>query len=252
MKDAFYFPHFSNARTDRKIKRLIKALGIEGYGIYFMLLEVLREQTEFRYPISDIDLLADEFGTSVPKVEAVIKAFGLFEVDNEEMFFSLNLIKYLEPMFKMKEQRSVAGKASAEARRQKLIEAEQPFNDRSTTDERVFNEIEQKKREENKLNKKKVNESDEKRARENSYTYPLSDTDTELTEFFTNNGSTPEDAKRFYNHYASQGWVKPNGQPIAMWQAAAKSWIDKTLHDPKFKPTQTESDYTKYQKQYNW
>jgi hypothetical protein len=89
-------------------------------------------------------------------------------------------------------------------------------------------------------------------ARENSYTYPSSDTDTELTEFFTNNGSTPEDAKRFYNHYASQGWVKPNGQPIAMWEAAAKSWIDKTLHDPKFKPTQNESDYTKYQKQYNW
>jgi hypothetical protein len=150
MKDAFYFPHFSNARTDRKIKRLIKALGIEGYGIYFMLLEVLREQTEFRYPISDIDLLADEFGTSVPKIEATIKLFGLFEIDEEEMFFSLNLIKYLEPMFKAKEQRSIAGKASAEARRQKLLaesnENERPFNDRSTDDEHTVNEIQQKKR----------------------------------------------------------------------------------------------------------
>jgi hypothetical protein len=122
MKDAFYFPHFSNARTDRKIKRLIKALGIEGYGIYFMLLEVLREQTEFRYPIDDMDLLSDEFGTSIPKIEATIKAFGLFEIDEDEMFFSLNMIKYLEPMFKMKEQRSIAGKASAESRRQKLID----------------------------------------------------------------------------------------------------------------------------------
>jgi hypothetical protein len=124
MKDAFYFPHFSNARTDRKIKRLTKALGIEGYGIYFMLLEVLREQTEFRYPIADIDLLSDEFGTSVPKIEATIKAFGLFEIDEDEMFFSLNMIKYLEPMFKMKEQRSIAGKASAESRRQKLLESQ--------------------------------------------------------------------------------------------------------------------------------
>jgi hypothetical protein len=124
MKDAFYFPHFSNARTDRKIKRLTKALGIEGYGIYFMLLEVLREQTEFRYPIADIDLLSVEFGTSVPKIEATIKAFDLFEIDEDEMFFSLNMIKYLEPMFKMKEQRSIAGKASAESRRQKLLDSQ--------------------------------------------------------------------------------------------------------------------------------
>ena len=40
-KDAFYFPHFSNARTDRKLRRVRKDLGLEGYGIYFMLLEVM-------------------------------------------------------------------------------------------------------------------------------------------------------------------------------------------------------------------
>jgi hypothetical protein len=89
--------------------------------------------------------------------------------------------------------------------------------------------------------------------RENSYTYPLSDTDTELTEFFTDNGSTPEEASRFFNHYASQGWCKQNGQPIASWHSAAKLWIDRSLHDPKFANGKaTESDYTKYQKQYNW
>jgi hypothetical protein len=137
MKDAFYFPHFSNARTDRKIKRLTKALGIEGYGIYFMLLEVLREQTEFRYPIADIDLLSDEFGTSVPKIEATIKAFGLFEIDEDEMFFSLNMIKYLEPMFKMKEQRSIAGKASAESRRQKLLDNQSNGKNKLSRGDRV-------------------------------------------------------------------------------------------------------------------
>ena len=56
MKDAYYFPHFCNARHDRKIKRVTKELGVEGYGIYFMVLEVLREQTDFKYPLSEIDL----------------------------------------------------------------------------------------------------------------------------------------------------------------------------------------------------
>jgi len=255
MKDAFYFPHFSNARTDRKIKRLVKALGIEGYGIYFMLLEVLREQTEFRYPICDIDLLADEFGTSLPKVEATIKSFGLFEVDDEEMFFSLNLIKYLEPMFKMKEQRSIAGKASAEKRRQQILENNHPndteFNDRSTTVQRLINENEQKKATESKEKKEQDNTL---RARENNsdYVYPESDTDTDLIQFLTNSGSTPHEASRFYNHFNSQSWIKKNGLPISVWESVAKQWIDRSLHDPKFRSASTESDYTKYRREYGW
>ena len=59
-KDAFYFPHFSNARNDRKLRRLRKELGIEGYGIYFMVLEVLRDQEGFKYPLEDLDLLSEE------------------------------------------------------------------------------------------------------------------------------------------------------------------------------------------------
>jgi len=56
-KEGYYFPHFCNARNDLKILRLRKDLGEEGYGIYFMLLELLREQPELRYPCDDIDLL---------------------------------------------------------------------------------------------------------------------------------------------------------------------------------------------------
>ena len=33
----------------RKLKRVKKDLGIEGYGIYFIVLQVLREQTDFKY-----------------------------------------------------------------------------------------------------------------------------------------------------------------------------------------------------------
>ena len=89
------------------------------------------------------------------------------------------------------------------------------------------------------------------RARE-KFTYPKSDTDTELTAFFTDNGSTPEEAARFFNHYESQNWCKQNGQPIASWHSAAKLWIDRSLHDPKFKSASSESDYTRYQREYGW
>lgn len=108
-KDAFYFPHFCNARHDRKIRRVRKELGLEGYGIFFMLLEVLREQADFKYPMEDIDLLADELGTSENKVRTVICNYQLFEVDEEEKFFSGNLVMYLQPYLEGKEKKRISG-----------------------------------------------------------------------------------------------------------------------------------------------
>ena len=108
-KDAFYFPHFSNARIDRKIRRVRKELGIEGYGIYFMLLETLREQQGFKFPIQDLDLLADEFGTSEQKVRTVVTNYQLFKVDEGEEFFSPKFNMYLKPYLEGKERKRIAG-----------------------------------------------------------------------------------------------------------------------------------------------
>ena len=109
MKDAYYFPHFCNARNDRKIKRIRKELGIEGYGIYFMILETLREQPGFKFPIEDMDLLADEFGTSEQKLRTVVCNYKLFNVDEEENFFSLKFIEYLKPYLETKQRKKIGG-----------------------------------------------------------------------------------------------------------------------------------------------
>lgn len=108
-KDAYYFPHFSNARHDRKLKRARKELGVEGYGIYFMLLEILRDQENFRYPLEDLDLLADEFGTSEQKVRTVICNYNLFEVDDKQNFFSMRFVQYLQPYLDNKQRNKING-----------------------------------------------------------------------------------------------------------------------------------------------
>ena len=153
-KEAFYFPHFCNARHDRKIRRLRKELGTEGYGIYFMLLETLREQHDLMYPLEDLDLLAEEFGVSEAKVRVAICNYGLFEIDEEQKFFSPKMLVYLEPYFKMKEQRKIAGQKSADKRKSIEISTtvQQPFNDRSTKESKV-NESKEK---ESKVNEIKV------------------------------------------------------------------------------------------------
>jgi hypothetical protein len=152
-KDAYYFPHFCNAKSDRKILRVRKELGLEGYGIFFMLLETLREQADLKYPMCDIDLLSDEFGTSEQKVRTVISNYDLFTIEESGKFFSPRLLLYLEPYFSMKEQRKLAGKKSAEKRALKALETQEiqrSFNDRSTT-------VQQSKVKESKRNESKTN-----------------------------------------------------------------------------------------------
>jgi hypothetical protein len=101
-KDAYYFPHFSNARNDSKIIKVRRVLGIEGYGIYMMLLEVLREQTDFKYPINGIEDLAYEWHTSKEKIMSVINDFDLFTIEKDN-FFSSKLMYYLQPYLEKSE-----------------------------------------------------------------------------------------------------------------------------------------------------
>ena len=182
-KEAFYFPHFSNARHDRKIRRLRKELGIEGYGIYFMLLETLRDQHDMMYPLADCDLLAEEFGTSDAKIKTVICNYELFDFDEDNRFFSPKMLVYLEPYFKMKEQRVLAGKASAVKRM---------LNDRSTT-------VQQSKGKESKVNEIKVKESKEEFKEMLSWHISL----------FGNN----EEVVKFYNY-----WTEKNAKGKERWE----------------------------------
>jgi hypothetical protein len=108
-----------------------------------MLLETLRDQHDFMYPLADCDLLAEEFGTSDAKIKTVICNYELFDFEEDGKFFSPKMLVYLEPYFKMREQRIQAGKASA---------AKRVFNDRSTT-------VQQSKVKESKVKESKVNYS---------------------------------------------------------------------------------------------
>ena len=108
-KDAYYFSHDSNARNDIKILRLRRSLGLEGYGIYFCLIEMLREQDDYKMSMSSIPDVAFELHASDEKVKAVICAFDLFVIDNDE-FFSARLNRSMEEYKSLKTKLSEAGR----------------------------------------------------------------------------------------------------------------------------------------------
>lgn len=119
----FLFP--TNFRNGKNVKRLIKDFTVHGYGIAVYLLETLAETEGHQYPINDIDLLADEMKVSVPIINTVINAYGLFEIVEREdgtQFISTQLNKWLEPYYTKVEKLSTAGKISALKKKQKQEE----------------------------------------------------------------------------------------------------------------------------------
>jgi hypothetical protein len=92
MKDTFYFAHDYNCRSDVKIKKLIRAHGINGYGIYWILVEDLYNNSN-ELP-TDYDGIAYELRCDIEVIKSVINDFELFIIDGD-VFGSLSVEKRL-------------------------------------------------------------------------------------------------------------------------------------------------------------
>ncbi|HNY52929.1 MAG TPA: DUF4373 domain-containing protein [Bacteroidales bacterium] len=102
MAKAEYFPHDMNARDDPKVMVMMTQLGIEAYGIYWVLIEYLRSQKDYMAPKILIDALSGRYGSSREKFEAVITNYSLFEFDDKN-FWSPSLIRRMLPLDEKRE-----------------------------------------------------------------------------------------------------------------------------------------------------
>ncbi len=119
-KNTYYFSHDYNARNDTKVLFLRMQLGMEGYGIYWYLIESLAESGG-TLPLQLIPVLAMQMHTTEAKVKAVVNAFSLFEITDEQ-FFSLRLNEHLEKVNQIKISASERGKLSASKRKSTKIQ----------------------------------------------------------------------------------------------------------------------------------
>jgi hypothetical protein len=133
MKDAYYFSHDSNAKDDPKCVLLIEQLGLEGYGIYWVLVETLRDQPEYKYPISLLPAIARRYNSTTEKVKTVVFNYGLFEIQGDEFFYSESLLIRMQRLEDKRVKASIAGKISAQKRLTSSTDVQQPFNECLTT-----------------------------------------------------------------------------------------------------------------------
>lgn len=240
-KDAFYFPHFANARHDRKLKRVQKDLGLEGYAIYFQLLEVLREQLDYKYPLQDVDLLADEMGTSEPKIKTVICNYDLFNLDNDNNFFSIKQLYYLQPYIEKTQRARLAANKRWE-------NVKNETNDMQMHNKCITNamQVKESKLKETKVKETKPNESKVKTLtlfRDSIY----NDIEIFRSAFL---GSQYEGANFNFYYEKLRNWSDSNDNKKKDWIATIKNWMADDMAKGKFikfnhNPNATTNNYSK-------
>ena len=223
--DAFYFPHDCKLADCQDILFLKNDLGMEGYGIFWSLLELLTQQPGYKYPMSLAPILAKRLETEEVKILAVIKNYNLFEFDKNNNFSSVYLNGKMVKVNQIAKKRREAGLASAKKRVEiKTIASsasvQQMFNTCSTNAEQVLDKC-------STIKEKKIKE---KEIKENIFIKP---TLSEIEEYCRHR-SSKIDPEKFFNHYESRGWcMGKNNTPMSDWKAAIHNWEKNEVNEVK-------------------
>lgn len=111
-KDAYYFPHDCNARNDEKLIAVRIRHKAEGYGVYFMLLERLRESADYT-SIKDYNMIAFDLRVDSALVKSVVEEFGLFQfTEDGKRFYSESFTRRM----RLKDDKSEKARESANRR----------------------------------------------------------------------------------------------------------------------------------------
>lgn len=204
-KDAYYFPHDSNAKDDPKCVLLIEQLGMEGYGIYWMLIETLREQPDYTYPVANIPALGRRYNTTTEKVETVVCNYGLFTVKDDKIFFSDSLNRRMQVLEEKRAKRSEAGRLGNAAR----WKTSQTDRNAITMRSQFIASKVKKSKEKESIGKESM------RGKRKPFSPP---TPSEVESFFTENGYTAEAARRAFDYYTDANWHDAEGKPVLNWK----------------------------------
>ena len=111
-----YFNHDCDARNDEKLIALRIRYGAEGYGVYFMLIEMLQAAPSCVLE-KDYKALAFDLRVSARRIKAIVEDFGLFTpTDGGKKFYSERLIRHVNEAEENERKRSEAAQYAASMR----------------------------------------------------------------------------------------------------------------------------------------
>ena len=204
-KEAFYFSHDSNSRSDEKILKLRLKHGWEGYGIYWALIEMLRDSSTYELEC-DLDLIAFELRCDKDKIKSIIFDFNLFIISGSN-FFSHSLKRRME----LKEAKSEQARDAARTRWAKQKKSNS--NADALQEQSNSNAIKEKK-------EKKENEIHSKNPNEQPPTIE------QVKAYFQQRQVSAIEANAFFDFWGASNWCNDLGKNVN-WQQKAISWISR-------------------------
>lgn len=97
MKKDQYIPHEVSTRSNSQVIKLIEAEGMEGYGIYWTILEYLRVQDNYIGDIQALASLKRQARIRQAKLDRILYNYGLFICDGDT-FYSPKLNEVMKPL----------------------------------------------------------------------------------------------------------------------------------------------------------
>jgi hypothetical protein len=211
-KDAYYFSHDYNARHDPKISALKADYGIEGYGRYWIIIEMLAEQDNYKLKLEGwgIRAIATECQLTAEKMKEFIldciSEFELFKAD-DQYFWSESLNRRMKIKDEKLEQKRKAGKKGAKARWGSKDKDEEKQKDSTANGTANNSDITKngkgKERKENEIKSKEINKL-------SGFGKPDNESGDEFSISQKENGryDYPEEFEKIYNLYPSQRGTK--------------------------------------------
>lgn len=228
----YYFSHDYNANSDTKILFMRQQLGMEGYGIYWFLIEKLADSGGY-LPLKIIPVLAMQMHTTEVKVKGVIESFELFEITDNQ-FFSIRLLMHLD----LRNSLSESGKKGAKTR-WKNGEDNMEANREAIGE--AIGEANAKESKGKEIKGKEIKESNTHALKNsNLFRQPTIPTLEEVQMFFVQSGGTKEMATIFFEKNSAVGWFL-KGSPITNFRNLVPSFIT------NFKANESKSTKTRQQ-----
>jgi len=203
-KDSYWFRHDSNASRDLKLMKIRIIYDFWGLGIYWSIVEFLREQSNYKYEYSEnnMQILCDIIGCKdLIKFNNFISdslKIGLFTVDKKNLFYTNSLIIRMEKWESCKNNGMKPKRSQTEAKAK-------PNGSIIEDNIREDNIREDKSKNNNLLPKKQ----------EKKFVPPSKE---EVINYFTENQYSKGAAEKAWMGYDVANWIDSNGKIIRNWK----------------------------------
>lgn len=212
-KETYYFSHDSNALTDTKILNMRADYGLEGYGLYWAIIEMMRNEEDYQLEFSKNTFRAIKTLTNTTidiekYIKDCIEDYKLFQ-QQDEKFYSNSLLKRML----IKDKKSAIAREKAQKRwNSNAIDMQEQCPSNANKEKEI-----------------KENKIKNKRKEEKEFVPPS----LEDVKKYVLDKKLSVEAEQFYNFFTEGNWIDSKGNKVKNWKQKILTWNGYSSKDKK-------------------